>query len=110
MGRYYTGDIEGKFCFGVQNSAAADRFGYEGRALYINYHFDETNIPDIERELKTIEDDIDISDVKEYYENTGESLIGIHPNDHSNYADYILGRKILDTVKNNGECNFDAEL
>jgi hypothetical protein len=27
MGRYYTGDIEGKFAFAVQSSDAADRFG-----------------------------------------------------------------------------------
>ncbi len=27
MGRYYSGDIEGKFWFAVQSSYAADRFG-----------------------------------------------------------------------------------
>ena len=27
MGRYYSGDIEGKFWFAVQSSNAADRFG-----------------------------------------------------------------------------------
>ena len=31
MGRYYEGDIEGKFWFGVQSSDDADFFGCEGR-------------------------------------------------------------------------------
>ena len=30
MGRYYTGDIEGKFWFGIQSSNSADRFGVIG--------------------------------------------------------------------------------
>ena len=29
MGRYYEGDISGKFAFGVQSSTAADRFGVD---------------------------------------------------------------------------------
>ena len=30
MGRYYSGDIEGKFWFGIQESNDADNFGVEG--------------------------------------------------------------------------------
>ena len=30
MGRYYSGDIEGKFWFALQSSDAADRFGVVG--------------------------------------------------------------------------------
>jgi hypothetical protein len=111
MGRYYTGDIEGKFCFGVQSSYAADRFGCEGTPSHIHYHFDESHIDFIESELKKIEDNIDLNDVKEYYEgDNGYSLSGIHPNDHSEYADYMLGRKILEQLKTNGECYFESEL
>lgn len=111
MGRFYTGDIEGKFCFAVQSSYAADRFGCEGVASHIHYNFDESHIDIIESELKKIEDNIDLNDVKEYYEGTdGESLSGIHSNDHSDYADYILGRKILNQLKMNGACYFESEL
>ena len=40
MGRYYTGDIEGKFAFGVQASDAADQFGVEGQTPeYLEYYF-----------------------------------------------------------------------
>jgi hypothetical protein len=41
MGRYYSGDIEGKFMFATQSSTAADRFGssyYEPN--HVNYYFD----------------------------------------------------------------------
>ena len=42
MGRYYSGDIEGKFWFGVQSSNAADRFGAEGfRPEELCYYFDK---------------------------------------------------------------------
>ena len=42
MGRYYSGDIEGKFWFGVQVSSAADRFGVEG--VYVRY---DENVDDL---------------------------------------------------------------
>ena len=41
MGRYYGGDIEGKFWFGVQSSSDADHFGIEGQASELNYYFDK---------------------------------------------------------------------
>ena len=44
MGRYYSGDIEGKFWFTVQSSNAADRFGSIGyEPSYLEYYFDEDN-------------------------------------------------------------------
>ena len=52
MGRYYSGDIEGKFMFAVQNSNAADRFGATGcYPNTIEYHFDEDHLEDINEEL-----------------------------------------------------------
>ena len=55
MGRYYNGDIEGKFWFGVQSSSAADRFGVTGHQPEIlEYYFDEENLETIEEELSTI--------------------------------------------------------
>ena len=38
MGRYYNGDIEGKFWFGVQASNDADFFGSEGHCDFLQYH------------------------------------------------------------------------
>ena len=39
MGRYYNGDIEGKFMFARQPSDDADFFGQIGEPNEINYHF-----------------------------------------------------------------------
>ena len=41
MGRYYTGDIEGKFWFGVQDSTDADYFGVQGEPRFYLYYFSE---------------------------------------------------------------------
>ena len=66
MGRYYNGDIEGKFWFGLQSSAAADRFGCEGTATHLEYYFDEEELPQIESEIKKIEDAIDEKKIESY--------------------------------------------
>ena len=45
MGRYYDGDIEGKFWFAVQSSNAPERFGaQEFEPSHINYYFDEEQL------------------------------------------------------------------
>ena len=44
MGRYYSGDIDGKFMFATQSSYAADRFGSEGYTNYVQYYFDEQHL------------------------------------------------------------------
>ncbi len=36
MGRYYNGDIEGKFMFAVQSSDDADFFGVQGQEAYLH--------------------------------------------------------------------------
>ena len=52
MGRYYSGDIEGKFWFAVQDSDDADFFGCEGRPpSVLEYDFEELlQIQDIDDE------------------------------------------------------------
>ena len=67
MGRWYSGSIEGKFWFAIQDSNAADRFGVVGHQpeeLYYNFDIDFGNEEietvtfedliknDIERKLK----------------------------------------------------------
>ena len=41
MGRYYDGDINGKFWFAVQSSDDADFFGVQGESSYLSYYFSE---------------------------------------------------------------------
>jgi hypothetical protein len=54
MGRYYSGDIEGKFVFGSQSSTAADRFGVEGHTPgYLDIIMKKL-MDDLETELKKL--------------------------------------------------------
>lgn len=127
MGRYYDGDIQGKFAFGIQDSTAADRFGVEGiTPNYLEYYFDESSLEDLEAELKRMEKEFD-----EY----GTPIITYHDlfgcddgpiplekylldggyktmseAQWKEYYDYYLGRKILECIKANGDCSFTAEL
>ena len=59
MGRYYSGDIDGKFWFGVQSSDAADRFGVQGyQPNYLEYYFSEENLQDVDDEINRIENEL----------------------------------------------------
>ena len=124
MGRYYSGDIEGKFWFAVQSSDAADRFGVIGQEpRYLRYWFETDDLPNIEKELKQIETNLghylkkieDFFDSVDYYsdEELAEA-IGVKVEDARyylrEYADYQLGKKIRDHVVEYGECEFDAEI
>jgi hypothetical protein len=52
MGRYYSGDIEGKFWFAVQSSTAADRFGAShNEPSYVEYCYSEDDLEGVEAEL-----------------------------------------------------------
>ena len=51
MGRYYNGDIEGKFWVAVQSSDDADFFGQAGEPNEINYHFEKENITEVKEKL-----------------------------------------------------------
>lgn len=123
MGRYYSGDIEGKFWFAVQNSDAADRFGVIGlepQELY--YCFLKEDLPDIEEELnlikKTIGED-NIARLDAFFDShngyndkklEAEGLLDIWNKHQKDYADLLLGVQIRDCIKANGGCEFTAEL
>ena len=116
MGRYYNGDIEGKFWFAVQSSSSADRFGSEGTCGYLDYYFDEDDLPTIESEIKAIQDSLDMEKMEKLFgKNVGysnEMLADANINKHQvrQYADLQLGIKIRDCVIETGECTFTAEL
>ena len=118
MGRYYMGDIDGKFWFGLQSSDAADRFGVMGyEPDYIVYNFQEEDLEGVENEIKNIEetlgDKLGILD-KFFEENNGYNdelleKIGITKDELRDYADLGLGKQIRDCIKETGQCSFDAE-
>jgi hypothetical protein len=119
MGRYYSGDIEGKFWFALQSSLAADRFGVtHNEPNFVEYYFDEDNLEDVENEIKSIEESLGdkLKSIERFFEdNTGynDSMLeeaGIYRAELSDYADLGLGIKIRDCIKENGSCCFDAEI
>jgi|TARA_R110002073_G_scaffold319123_2_gene493607 hypothetical protein len=128
MGRYYDGDIDGKFVFGVQSSTAADRFGVKGEVPgYLEYDFVTADLETLELELKNIEDEMGEHGgyLKAYYD-----LYGVNDNVQISFEEYLkkgdkkplnkeqlleffdyrIGKKIQDCVKKQGDCSFTAEL
>ena len=124
MGRWYSGDIEGKFWFAVQSSDAADRFGVTGvqpEELY--YNFDIESLPEIYQELSNIATNLGSNLIllhKFFTDNTGytdekvaEYLnveLDVAKNLLKDYADFELGLKIAEAVQTTGQCEFTAEL
>ena len=124
MGRYYYGDIEGKFWFAVQPSNSADRFGVEGQAPnFLEYRFDEDDIETVENELndikKALGDDFEklnkfFTEHSSYNDKEIAKLLGVDETEVlwylSEFADYNLGLNILNKLKEHGICEFNAEL
>jgi len=123
MGRYYSGDIEGKFWFAVQSSDDANFFGCVGeQPPELEYHFDEEHLPLIEKGIKTCKEKLGVA--KELLD-----LFFKHKDSYSDkcfleafnmdkedlryflvwYARLDLGTKILDCVKDTKDCYFTAE-
>lgn len=120
MGRYFFGDIEGKFWFGIQSSDAATRFSAsaECEQSHIDYYFDEDHLQEVQDELKSIEDSLgdnlqkieDFFSGKDSYRDEELSKIGITNRMLGDYADYKLGKKIEQCIIEQGQCQFEAEL
>jgi hypothetical protein len=119
MGRYYSGDIEGKFWFGLQSSNAASRFGGTiEEPQFIHYYFDMLDLASVQYELLNIEESLGskvtviedfLRDNKAYnYEML--SAVGISRDELSEYVDFRLGREIADCIIRNESCSFKAEL
>lgn len=120
MGRYYNGDIEGKFMFGVQGSDAGERFGaFEQESGYINYCVNRESYSDIVVELETIRSKGHVERVEKMFEkesgwnDTIMKKYGVSDIDMSEYADYKMGKQIKDWFDKNenlDELYFEAEL
>ena len=119
MGRYFSGDIEGKFWFGLQSSDAASRFGSEEcEPQYIDYYFNEDNLEEVNEEIEKIVTILgdkkkiidDFFRDRTGYRDEDLEAIGINRYILSEYADLELGIKIRDCIKETGQCAFQAEL
>jgi hypothetical protein len=125
MGRYYNGDIDGKFWFGVQSSDDASFFGgQESEPNYIDYYFDkEGDMEEIKEGLEQCKKELgenfqkleDFFNSHEMYNDAELSEKTGIPMDTVKhylewYARYTLGKKIHDCVEKHGSCSFTAEL
>jgi hypothetical protein len=119
MGRYYSGDIEGKFWFAVQSSNCADRFGSIGNEdFYIKYYFDTQHLSGVKKEIQNLEQFL--GDKKEKldrffaerngYTDSELKEIGISKQELSEYADLLMGYEIRNSIEDTGACSFTAEL
>lgn len=129
MGRYYSGDIEGKFWFGVQSSDDAVHFGaVEQEPNHIDYYVDD--LAQVEAGLKEVTDELGIDEQRldEFFESRGmlgynDAMIVEHyknaydleitERDVHNKLELLarleLGKKIHEVVKDQGYCSFTAE-
>ena len=124
MGRYYTGDIQGKFWVSVQPSDTADQFGGEAYTPEtIEYYFDLSHLDAVMQRLLKIENELGVyrerldkffKDCTGYTDEQVLEAIGCTVGEVNNllrlYSDYLLGCQIRDCVLTKGECSFIAEL
>ena len=127
MGRYYSGDIEGKFWFGIQSSTDADFFGGEGyQPEEMNYWFEKSDLDTIKEGIKICKDklgknkkrfDIFFDENNGYNDNILQRHWLKHYEEPINvdhdlewYARLLFGEQILECVQDQGDCSFTAEL
>ena len=118
MGRYYNGDVNGKFMFAVQGSDAHERFGAI-QSDYINYVVYRDSYAEICAELDSIKNNSSIEKVdKMFNEKSGynddiKKEFDVSEKDLSEYADYEVGIQLKEFFDDNpdiDECRFDAEI
>lgn len=122
MGRYYSGDIEGKFWFAVQPSDVAESFGAVEQEKYcIEYvvyreHLDQTHkrMDQLVAEMGDTKQKLD--DFFSKNDGYNDDILvanGIDFKFIPLYADWNFGKKILDFFDENPDedfCEFTAEL
>lgn len=120
MGRYYSGDIEGKFWFGVQPSTAPAHLG--ATETHITYSFSDSEdllrrITQLRKEMGKDFDKLErfFANHTYYSEEDLEKELGATPERVRTvlglYADYKLGEKVYNYMqKNDGYCEIVAEL
>ena len=132
MGRYYQGDIEGKFWFGVQSSDDANYFGGSeielqdeetDEVMELEYFFTKEDLESINEGIETCIKDIGgfkpkldevFSSSNSYNPSELARQFGVGQNKYrdlmESYARLHLGEKIKKCVEEKGECRFTAEL
>jgi hypothetical protein len=132
MGRYYQGDIEGKFWFGVQSSDDANHFGgaeielvdeETEEVMEFEYFFAKEDLESINEGIQTCITDLGeyktkldgfFSASNSYNPDELARQLGVGQAKYrdlmESYARLHLGEKIKKCVEEKGECRFTAEL
>ena len=121
MGRFYYGDIEGKFWFGIQSSNDPEFFGLEEEKNEINYYTEdiekvEEGVNKCLKELKGYKEIIEdyFNDKEGYNEQKMAEELEISNEKLREklvwFARLELGEKILNYLKEEGNCSLTAEL
>ena len=124
MGRYYSGDIEGKFWFAIQSSEDASFFGgSESEPNYLNYYFRIKDLDNIKKGISTCKKELGTYEkkLKKFFKENNcyndkdlSNKFNISQNKIKTilewYARLELGEKILKCVEENDSCSFEAEL
>lgn len=110
MGRYYSGDIEGKFMFAVQPSNAGERFeAFDIEPQYVEYCVNRESYEHIKKTLKEIQKTGAVKRVKNMFDNENgyndeiQKKYNVSDKDMSEYADWILGSKMKSFFDENKE-------
>jgi hypothetical protein len=129
MGRYYSGDIDGKFWFGVQASDDADFFGVTGSPSYIEYYFDLEDQDKVKNGIEKCESVLSanlerLNKFFDEHDSYNDEMLIEHWKKHFEveldkdsinmilkwYARHALGQKIYNCIQETGQCGFSAEL
>lgn len=118
MGRRYYGDIEGKFMFGSQSSNDGEFFGAYENTSRVMYYADDLQFA--EDQMLTCLEKIgdDLQRIEDYFEKNDtyndEMLIeaGIKDPKYALewYGRIKLGRQIIECLKEQDTCEYEAEL
>lgn len=117
MGRYYNGDIEGKFWLGVQSSDDAEQFGAEpSEPSYINYYTDDLDacLEGLAQLFADLGMDFDLSlDEENIWDLADAGRVFKHGSPEEErqglFASLELGLKMARCLVDNGSCTFEAE-
>ena len=123
MGRFYSGDIEGKFWFAVQSSDDADFFGSKGyQPERLEYYFDKDHLDSVKEGITKCKETLGVYKEKmdeffkalDYYSDKDlATYLDITENDAKKYLEWYarleLGEKILNSLEESGQCWFEAE-
>jgi len=119
MGRYYNGDVDGKFMFAVQSSDAHERFGARSEhSDYIPYVVCRESYAEICAELDSIKQKGHVDKVNKMFKNEEgwndeiQERYNVTDKDLSEYADYQIGLQLKEFFDDNpdlDECRFEAE-